>query len=130
MFSLITLILNILTGWKVFTKYGEEGWKSLIPFYNYFVEAEYVWNTTDAIVFIILSVINSLLSNSSGLIASLIGLIVGIGVLILQYKFAKAKAAAFGGEMGLTLALFLVPFFGNLYIAFNDEVEYLGNMSE
>lgn len=33
-FSAIIGILTIIANWKVFTKAGEKGWKSLIPIYN------------------------------------------------------------------------------------------------
>ena len=32
--GLIITILNIIATWKIFTKAGEAGWKSLIPIYN------------------------------------------------------------------------------------------------
>lgn len=32
--SIAILILMIVANWKLFTKAGEEGWKSIIPFYN------------------------------------------------------------------------------------------------
>lgn len=31
---LAVLVLSIVAAWKIFTKAGEAGWKSLIPFYN------------------------------------------------------------------------------------------------
>lgn len=33
-FWLALIVLSVVALWKVFTKAGEEGWKSLIPFYN------------------------------------------------------------------------------------------------
>ena len=32
--ALIIMILQIVAMWKIFTKAGEEGWKSIIPIYN------------------------------------------------------------------------------------------------
>lgn len=41
-FIIITIvgIIGIVINWKIFTKAGREGWKSLIPFYNLYVEFE------------------------------------------------------------------------------------------
>lgn len=36
----IIVIIGIVINWKIFTKAGREGWKSLIPFYNLYVEFE------------------------------------------------------------------------------------------
>lgn len=33
-FSIIVAVIAIIAMWKVFTKAGEEGWKSIIPIYN------------------------------------------------------------------------------------------------
>ena len=36
LFAFIFYILQVIAYWKIFTKAGEEGWKSIIPIYNYF----------------------------------------------------------------------------------------------
>ena len=35
--SFVMAVLEIIGGWKVFNKFGEPGWKAIIPFYNYYV---------------------------------------------------------------------------------------------
>lgn len=35
--ALVVLVLQIIGMWKIFTKAGQAGWKSLIPIYNYVV---------------------------------------------------------------------------------------------
>lgn len=32
--SIVSYVLIVIGWWKIFTKAGEAGWKSLIPFYN------------------------------------------------------------------------------------------------
>ena len=34
----IGLIINLICRWRIFTKAGEKGWKSLIPVYNTYLE--------------------------------------------------------------------------------------------
>lgn len=36
-FWLIVVVLSIVAYWKIFTKAGEAGWKSLIPFYSSYI---------------------------------------------------------------------------------------------
>lgn len=37
LFAFIFYILQVIAYWKIFTKAGEEGWKSIIPIYNGYV---------------------------------------------------------------------------------------------
>ncbi len=37
---LVVLVLMIVSVWKIFTKAGQEGWKSIIPIYNSYVFVE------------------------------------------------------------------------------------------
>lgn len=32
--GMVLLILQVIANWKIFTKAGESGWKSIIPIYN------------------------------------------------------------------------------------------------
>ena len=35
--NLVIYVLSIIADYRLFEKAGEEGWKAIIPFYNYFV---------------------------------------------------------------------------------------------
>ena len=37
-------VLTVIARWKIFTKAGEEGWKSIIPIYSDYVEWKLSWN--------------------------------------------------------------------------------------
>ena len=41
--ALLIAIFTIVCMWKVFTKAGQPGWASLIPFYNIYVTFEIAW---------------------------------------------------------------------------------------
>ena len=34
---LVVYVLLVIADWKIFSKAGEEGWKSLIPIYNMYI---------------------------------------------------------------------------------------------
>ncbi len=41
--SLVTLILIIVAEWKLFKKFGEKSWKSLVPYYNSYIMYKHSW---------------------------------------------------------------------------------------
>ena len=43
-FMIVMLVLTIIARWKMFTKAGEAGWKSLIPIYCDYTLFKIVWN--------------------------------------------------------------------------------------
>lgn len=51
-------IFFIICHWKIFTKAGQEGWKSLIPFYNLYVQLEIARQPTIWLLFFFIPIIN------------------------------------------------------------------------
>lgn len=89
--SLIMWILAIIGMWKIFTKMGEEGWKSIIPVYNLVV-----------------------LFKKIGLNPWLLLLfLVPIANVILVIVYCNKLAKAFGKGLGYTLGII---FFGPIFI--------------
>ena len=41
--AIIICILTIIATWKIFTKAGEKGWKSIIPIYNTYIFFKITW---------------------------------------------------------------------------------------
>lgn len=129
--DLIFLILELVTAWKVFEKYGEKGWKGLIPFYSDYIEFGKVWTTTMGIAYIVLTIVKELINNVDALSnIPLLGTVVGLAAFIITVLCANKKAKSFGKGIGLTIVLVLVPFIGNLYIGFKNDVQYIGNTTE
>ena len=46
LFAFIFYILQVIAYWKIFTKAGEEGWKSIIPIYNGYVQYRLTWDVS------------------------------------------------------------------------------------
>lgn len=42
--GIVWFVFQAIADWKIFTKAGEPGWKSLIPIYNVYVEYDICWN--------------------------------------------------------------------------------------
>ena len=64
-------ILNIIAMWKIFTKAGEEGWKSIIPIYNTIVYFNIVGINPLFILLILVPGAGSILYFLVGVVASL-----------------------------------------------------------
>ncbi len=102
---LVVSVIMIISMWKIFTKAGEAGWKSIIPFYNTWTLAEIVgrpgwWGLAP-----LLGVIPY--------IGSLAGFVV---ICILYVDLAKS----FAKTTGFAVLLILLPIVGFPMLAFGD----------
>lgn len=133
--AVVFSVMLIIAEWKILTKAGEPGWKSLIPIYNVYMfykiagVKNWFWYT------IIISVVCSLVTSfGGGLNFNNDGQIVGnpsalaifgyaaqaIATLIIgiyaNYKLAKA----FGKGAGFTVGLVLLPSIFTLILGFGS----------
>ena len=58
---LVIGILCIVAYWKIFTKAGEQGWKSIIPFYNIYVLFSISWEVKYFLYFIGIYIVSILI---------------------------------------------------------------------
>lgn len=85
----LAIIVAIIAGWwKIFTKAGEAGWKSIIPIYNFIVILKIVgrdwwWVILMLIPIVILIIVSLELARSFGR-----GTGFGIGLAFLSFIFA------------------------------------------
>ena len=102
--GLIMWVLLVIAQWKIFTKAGEQGWKSIIPFYN--------MNITFKIAG----------RNGLWFLALFVPLVNVFVLLMLGIDLAKhfGKSTAFG-----VVALWLFSVVGYLILGFGD-AEYVG----
>jgi len=125
MVSLVLAIIMIVAYWKIFTKFGEPGWKALIPFYNQYILFKYSWNPTMFWAVLIggfVSVVLSMFGGALSVLGTLVNLAVLVVSIIQSYKLSKS----FGHGVPFTLGLlFLNPIF-LLILGFGDD-QYLGS---
>lgn len=89
----IISILTIIANWKIFTKAGEKGWKSLIPIYG------------TVVLFKIAGVSPLLILGYLAVGIPVIGALISLGITIyVYYKLAKA----FGKDSAFTVGLVLL----------------------
>lgn len=104
LFMLAWYVLQVIAQWKIFTKAGEAGWKSIIPIYNMIVLLKIVGMSPWFI---------------------LINLIPGAGTLVYSVMVSLKLAKVYGKSTGFAVGLiFLGPIF-YLILGFGKD-EYLG----
>ncbi len=96
--SAILSIVGIIANWKVFTKAGEAGWKSLIPIYNVYILFKIAWGSGWKFLWLLVPLVN---------------IVVAIRVML---KLARAFGKGTGFGIGLIL---LAPIF-LIILAFGD----------
>lgn len=116
------IILQIIADWKIFTKAGEAGWKSIIPFYNYVVEYRLCWDAIPGAVFAVLYLAVNLISrgNTANLPTwQTILLFAALVVMAVLHWIESGKLAkAFGKGLGYTLCLFFCGPIARLALGF------------
>lgn len=93
-FALVISVLQIIAIWKIFSKSGESGWKSLIPIYNVII----LFKVSGLSPWLILAYLAAIIP--------VIGWIVPIVITILQ---ANGLSKSFGKSTGFTIGLILLP---------------------
>lgn len=123
----ICLILQLVAWWRVFTKAGQPGWKSLIPIYSTYIQFKIAWDTQYFWLSVSLSVaaaIASLLGAAillvsatviSGMVCTVLALLVlaaSVATFIINILLLYHLSLVFGHGTGFTLGLlFLQPIF-------------------
>lgn len=121
---LLWYILNVIACWKIFKKAGEPGWKSIIPFYNLYIQYKISWRPVWFLVFMAIWIIAAVSAGNefiSGL-CTLAGVVMTIAG---NYQLSKA----FGHGVGFTVGLTLLNSIFTLILAFGKS-QYVGNPCE
>ena len=132
--GLVILVLTIIAEWRIFTKAGQSGWKSLIPIYNAIVELGFSWRKGKFWSIVLASFLfgigQALTEYSSGevldIVAMLLMVVGGIAVLVLTVKAVYYLAQSFGHGLGFTIGLILVPTVFRLILGLGSS-QYRGN---
>ncbi len=105
--AIVIFILTIVVMWKIFVKAGIKGWKSLIPFYNYYCLSKIAFNKGWLFILLLITPINI------------------VFMLILSYKLAKR----FGKSTAFAVCSILFPYITMQIIAF-DNSKYISYEKE
>ena len=111
---LVIAVLQIIAMWRIFTKAGEKGWKSIIPIYNV-VTLFKISGLSPLLVLVYLSAV-----------IPFVGWIACLVVTIFQ---ANGLAKAFGKDSGYTVGLILLAPIFYLILGLGKS-EYIGTSKE
>ena len=122
-------ILTIVGLFKLYNKLGEPAWKSLIPIYDEYILYKRVYSVKAFIIYTLCDIVSSacLTEEYPGLVIMLLGIVTGVAVIVIQFKFAKEFAKAFGQGAGFTALTFFMPSVAYLIVGYSDKYNYLGN---
>lgn len=126
--GLAICILMIVAVWKIFTKAGEKGWKSIIPIYNGYTTYKISWKPMWYWITLALAVLVNIIQSIAGtdntavsIIVVLLGLAEIVIAVVAMYKLSKS----FGHGVGFTIGLILLAPIFLLILAFGSS-QYIG----
>lgn len=136
--AIVIWVLYIVAFWKLFSKTGQPGWKSIIPIYNEYIFYKVTWKSSMFWVFLILSFATSLFMSLSGgdtssaasmgagqIVMLLIALACSIATLVIYIMQCSKTAKAFGHGTGYCLGLIFLNWIFVLMLGFGSS-EYKG----
>ena len=119
--SLLSLVIVVST-WKLFTKAGVEGWKSLIPIYNQWVTIQIAFSNTKNWLILAL-VLNFFSGFATGLdfpyVGYLLLLAASIANIYISYNFIRRFASKGMAVLSIFLPLIIYPI-----VAFSSKFQY------
>ena len=126
--ALIMYVLLVIAFWKIFTKAGEAGWKSIIPIYNVYVLLKIAgmknWFWISLIASFVVGFITGLAGNNATLI-SICSIVIVIFDIVLDIMLSIKMAKSFGKGAGFALGLIFLPNIFTLILGFGKS-EYVG----
>ena len=138
--STVIWVVMIIAHWRLFTKAGEPGWKSIIPIYNNYMLYKLVWDAKNFWIYVGTSILGSLFMSMSGGISYSNGVVttssgspifMGLGAILLLVggvmSIIVTVKTAYAYGKGTGFAIGLVLFYGLfcLILAFGS-AEYVG----
>ena len=119
--SLLSLVI-VASTWKLFTKSGVEGWKSLIPIYNQWVTIQIAFSNTKNWL-IIAPVLNFFSGFAMGLDFPYVGLLLSFAASIVNIYIAYNFIRRFASQGMAVLSIFF-PLVIYPIVAFSNKFQY------
>lgn len=126
--GLIWFVLQVIADWKIFTKAGVPGWKSIIPIYNYYTEYSLCWNGVWGLVYAVALCFVQLtqVGETTPNIVVILLAVVGVLAAVLHCLESMKLARSFGKGTGFGIGLFLLGPIFRLVLGFG-KARYIGN---
>lgn len=127
--AFIWWILQIIANWKIFTKAGQAGWKSIIPIYGDYISYKIAWQPSYFFLLFILQIVSSCIDgfanpNQDNAVLLAIVALIKVITTIISILYAVKLAKAFGkGSLFAAGLIVLSPIF-LLILGFGDSQYY------
>lgn len=134
-------VLLVIARWKMFTKAGEAGWKSIIPIYADYIGFKLWWDTKNFWIYLVSFVVytiaysvvtvtvNGATTNvdlgSSNPVLTLVAGVAGIVVVIWTVRYCLKTVKAYGKGTGMGILMIIFPNIISLILGFG-KAEYQG----
>lgn len=115
--AIALIVLQIIANWKIFTKAGEKGWKSIIPFYNI------------AILYKISNMSPWLVLVYIGTIIPIINIFASIAIYVFTLYQKINLAKGFNKSTGFSVGMIVLPTIYSLILGLGDS-KYVGFNNE
>ena len=128
-------VLTLVARWRVFTKAGLAGWKSLIPLYSEYCTSKISWKTT--FFWIVLAagfasgIITGMIENGDTVssFVSFLSSVLGIAITVINLIMNIKLSQRFGHGVLFGLGLMFLPPLFTMILGLGES-EYLGNPEE
>ena len=127
--GIVWFILEVIANWKVFTKAGEAGWKSIIPVYSDYVEYGLCWKGIYGLIAsVFLSYVNYCFTYVKSMPnwQTILIAVMGVIALVLTFIQSMKLSKAFGKGAGFGIGLFLFGPIFRLILGFGS-ARYVGH---
>ena len=104
---IVWYVLSVIAYWRIFTKAGEEGWKSIIPIYNSYVQYRITWDVKFFWISAGLGVAGAVLGYL-GDAMSMLGSACLFAAWIINILALNKLSKAYGHGVGFTVGLVLL----------------------
>lgn len=128
--ALVWWILQIVANWKIFTKAGQAGWKSIIPIYGDYVSYKIAWQSSYFLLLFVLQIVISCIDglanpNQDNVVLLAIVALLKVITTIISILYAVKLAKAFGKGGWFAAGLIVLSPIFLLILGFGDS-QYLG----
>lgn len=119
----ITFVIRAIADWRIFTKAGRAGWKSLIPVLCEYEEYDLCWTGRYGLIYGILMLIVQIYSTSQAypsLWLSVVMTVISVVLIVMNYQQSMKLSRAFGKGTGFGWGLFLLGPIFRLILGFGS----------
>ena len=123
---IVWYVVQVIAYWRIFTKAGEAGWKSIIPFYSQYIQYRIAWKAPNMYWIVLgLGIASMFLLSFDNTFTSLLSSLCSLGSFIINVLVLIKLSKAFGHGTGFAVGLILLGPIFMLILGFGQS-QYLG----